>query len=81
MARDDGGTALMFAAMEGHLAVVDKLLEANATIDLAAASGATAVKLAAQSGHQLIAKRLIAAGASGTKGAGKAVDVNELFNN
>ena len=62
-AGNDGWTALLFAAKNGHAAVVDHLLRANADVD-ATKDGATALMLAALSGHEAIVVRLLEAGAN-----------------
>merc|ERR1712039_152621 len=76
---EDGGTPLMFASMFGHFRIVEKLLEAGADKDYVAENGGTAIKFAAQNRQYEVVKRLQIAGASGTKGMGKAVDINDLF--
>lgn len=74
-------TALMHAAANGHLDVVDILIQAGATINaidkgfpIDCPGGNTALILAIQNGHVAIAHRLIDAGASlKTKGGGTSV--------
>ncbi|MBY0507231.1 MAG: ankyrin repeat domain-containing protein [Bryobacteraceae bacterium] len=59
-----GQTALMWAAAEGHTAVVDALLAANADWKLRLDSGFTALLFAAREGRIGVLQRLIQAGAS-----------------
>ncbi|KAK9819259.1 hypothetical protein WJX81_005990 [Elliptochloris bilobata] len=58
-----GATALHAAAGSGHLAIVERLLEAGADADAQAQNGATALHHAASCGHVAIAEKLLAAGA------------------
>jgi ankyrin repeat protein len=58
-----GQTALMLAALGGHLAVVELLIERGANLDITAKYGLSALMLAIVNGHEKVAERLIAAGA------------------
>lgn len=60
---EDGMTALMYASLAGHDAVVDAILEAGAQVDLANNEGETALILASKYGFTDVAARLIEAGA------------------
>ncbi|CAK9084359.1 unnamed protein product [Durusdinium trenchii] len=79
LAREDGCTALMFAAMSGHGPIVEMLLKAGANPDTVDANGVTAIKIAKQNGFPDVVRRLRNAGASGMLGAGRAVDINEFL--
>ena len=57
-------TALHWAALNGHRAVTDTLLENRADIDVQNDLGATPVQLAARYGHRDVVKTLTAKGAS-----------------
>ncbi len=57
------GTALMSAAMRGHLEVAERLLEAGADINAVDARGASILMLAAMGGGNDVARMLLAAGA------------------
>ena len=54
----EGFTALMFAAAEGKVGVVEVLLEHNADISLRDVDGDTALGFATQNGHRAIVDRL-----------------------
>lgn len=56
-------SALMLAAHEGHLAVVDLLLDAGADVGLAHPNGRTALHFAASKGYLKIVEALVAHGA------------------
>jgi cytohesin len=60
---DDGSTALILAAQNGHLAVVEALLKAGADAARATTDGRTALHLAAQNGHTAVVEALLKAGA------------------
>ena len=59
-----GWTALMWAAQEGHEAVVKLLLDKGAAVDKALKDGHTALIIAAQKGHAAVAKVLLDKGAA-----------------
>jgi len=59
-----GDTALMTASLNGHDAIVARLIEAGADVNQARTNdGTTALMMASQNGHEAIAARLIKAGA------------------
>lgn len=60
-ARDsqEGWTALMLAAREGHIDVVLALIRYHAHVDEVTEFGWTALKLAAQGGHLVVTQSLI----------------------
>lgn len=58
-----GITALMFAAMNGHLDIFNTLLEVGANVNIDSAQGETALMFAAGGGHLEIAQILIEKGA------------------
>ena len=60
----NGTTALMFAIMEGHLDIVQILLQATAIPDLQNETGATALLLAAGKGYSDIVQHLLECGAN-----------------
>lgn len=60
----DGVTALLLAAQNGHLEVVNVLLEAKADPNIADADGDTALLLAVESGAAEVVQALLKAGAS-----------------
>ena len=62
-AMNDGATALMAAAIGGHVDVAKLLLENGADARAARQNGATALMLAAQSGHADVCKLLLEQGA------------------
>jgi ankyrin repeat protein len=63
-ARDPHGqTALMLAAVRGHLAAARWLVSSGAALDVTAKYGLSAVMLATLSGHAEIVRVLVAAGA------------------
>lgn len=59
----DGWTPLHYAAFEGRLSLLEKLLKHGAQIDAPAPNKATALMLAARNGHRQVVQRLLAAGA------------------
>ncbi len=56
--REDGTTALMWAANAGYSEVVQRLLRSGADVDLVARDGWTAVKAAKMAGHDDIVRLL-----------------------
>lgn len=60
---DEGQTALILAARNGHLEVVEALLKAGADPDHATADGRTALIMAAEGGHATVVESLLRAGA------------------
>lgn len=61
---DLGCTALLLAAGEGHLGVVNVLLDADASVSRPALDGETPLHAAARQGHDRIVERLVRAGAN-----------------
>ena len=63
--RYKGLTALQGAAMGGHAAILETLLDAGADVDVAGSyyGGFTALAVASSSGHSWIVRRLLEAGA------------------
>ena len=64
---EDGFSALMYAAWHGHTAIVQALLQANASVDLQSRLGYTALAVAAwncSNGHTAIVQALLQASAS-----------------
>jgi hypothetical protein len=59
-----GGTALMFASLEGHVKVVALLVEKKANFEVQSTTQNTALCLASIRGHVSIVERLLAAGAA-----------------
>jgi len=59
----DGKTALMYAAMKGHLSVVEYLAAAGADLDARTTDGRTALMAASFLGHLGVVQCLIALGA------------------
>lgn len=62
----DGWAPLHYAAFEGRLSILDKLLARGATIDALTPNRATALMLAARNGHIQVVRRLLGAGADPT---------------
>lgn len=60
---DEGKSALMWAAIQGHFEVANLLLEKGAQVDLVDSLGNTIMMRAAQAGHPKIVRLLIAQGA------------------
>ncbi|NBR95459.1 MAG: ankyrin repeat domain-containing protein [Proteobacteria bacterium] len=56
---EDGATALMLAAIEGHTEVVKLLLDKGADVNSRLETGETALILAAQGGHKEVMELLI----------------------
>jgi ankyrin repeat protein len=56
-----GATPLLCAAINGHAAVTEQLIEARCNIDFQNKDGATALYFAAQNGHPSVTKQLIEA--------------------
>ena len=79
-ADDTGRTALMLAAVNGNLEIVDLLLGAGADVTLEDAQGLDALTLARASGHDAIAARLERAGATPSPEARlhRAIEAGEL---
>lgn len=59
----DEKTALHWAVIKGHSAVVAELLERRANVNLGSAAGTAALHFAAREGHNVLTQRLILAGA------------------
>ncbi|AUL99847.1 hypothetical protein B4966_06530 [Rhodocyclaceae bacterium] len=59
----DGWAPLHYAAFEGRLSILDKLLARGAAIDALTPNRATALMLAARNGHIQVVRRLLGAGA------------------
>ncbi len=83
-ASEKGGTALMFAAKNGHLEVVKELLAYKnenekllTDVNQANVNGHTALMIAAQNGHSEVVKELLA---YKNKESGKNIDVNKADN-
>ena len=58
-----GQSALMLAALGGHLAAVQLLIAAGANLNITAKFGLSALMLAVVNGHQAVARVLASAGA------------------
>jgi ankyrin repeat protein len=58
-----GQSALMLAALGGHLEAVEVLIDAGANLNTTAKFGLSATMLAVVNGHQSVARALAAAGA------------------
>lgn len=58
-----GQSALMLAALGGHLEAVEALVDAGANLDITAKFGLSATMLAVVNGHQAVARVLASAGA------------------
>lgn len=59
----DGATALFIAAQNGHVRILEVLLEHGAKTDAARTDGATPLWIGAQMGHDHVVRRLLKAGA------------------
>lgn len=59
----DGATALFIAAQNGHVRILEVLLERGAKTDAIRTDGATPLWIAAQMGHDHVVRRLLKAGA------------------
>ena len=59
MAANDGYTALMLAAKNGHAGMVRLLLDAGAEANLIAQNGRTALTLATKGNHKEVARMLL----------------------
>jgi ankyrin repeat protein len=66
-----GRSALMLAAVRGHLEVVQVLLEAHATVDLVHSDGRTPLMYAAQAGCAEVVEALLAKGADPDRVGGR----------
>ena len=64
MPTEDGHTALILAAHNGHSYIVTYLIEANADVNMQFKDGCTALILAVQNGHSDIVTYLIEANAN-----------------
>ena len=60
-------TALYFAAERGDVAIVQRLIDRGANVNLAGRSGASPVAAAAYGGNDMVVKMLLARGADGRK--------------
>ena len=61
--KGDGATPVLIAAQNGHLTVVQALLEAGASVNQANSNGFTPLSVAAQEGHLKVVQALLEAGA------------------
>src|ERR1700731_2118307 len=66
MSAHHGATALQMASLNGHLAIVERMLIAMQDIHAQHKDGWTALHFASQSGHVEVVERLLAAGANVT---------------
>ena len=71
----DGSTALIAAAQDGHLEVVQALVGAGANIDQARVDGVTPLLVAVDEGHDEVVEALRAAGAGSALGAAPSTPV------
>ena len=60
----DGETPVYVAAQNGHEAVVQQLVAADAALNQSNNNGATPLFMAAQKGHEAVVQQLVAAGAA-----------------
>ena len=63
LAKNKGAPLLFIAARQGHVGLIDALLESGADVDQAKANGCTPLFIAAENGHLAVVTKLIAAGA------------------
>lgn len=59
-----GGTALLLACQDGHMACVEQLIEAKASIDLGMHDGTAPLHRACSAGQLVVAKALLTSGAN-----------------
>ena len=62
-----GAPLLLIAARQGHVGLIDALLESGADVDQAKANGSTPLFIAAENGHLAVVTKLVAAGADVNK--------------
>ena len=60
----EGWNPLLYAAFQGHLPIVERMIGLGANIDGLAPNQATALMLAARNGHTAVVRRLLQAGAN-----------------
>ena len=75
---NNGNTPLNVAALNGHLEVVNALIAARATVDLARNDGATPVLMAARGGHVEVVRLLVRAGADTTLGGAYGSPIDQI---
>lgn len=64
LAEDNGGTALHWAAVNGHIAIAELLLERGAPLEAVDNEGATPLHRAARNNHRVLVTRIIENGAN-----------------